>query len=67
MQDDVEDGARRMIKQGYSLPEKICIVGASYGGYAALMGSVKTPDLYQCAVSFAGVSDIAYLGPVHTN
>ncbi|WP_216825018.1 alpha/beta hydrolase family protein [Agarilytica rhodophyticola] len=61
MQDDVEDGARWMIKQGYSDPKKICIVGASYGGYAALMGSVKTPDLYQCAVSFAGVSDVAYL------
>jgi len=61
MQDDVEDGARWMIEQGYAKPDKICIVGASYGGYAALMGSVKTPDLYQCAVSFAGVSDVNLL------
>lgn len=61
MQDDVEDGARWMIDNGYANPDKICIVGASYGGYAALMGSVKTPDLYKCSVSFAGVTDIAYL------
>lgn len=58
MQDDVEDGTRWMIENGYSDPEKICIVGASYGGYAALMGAVKTPDLYRCIVSFAGVTDL---------
>ena len=61
MQDDVEDGARALIKAGVSDPERICIAGASYGGYAALMGAVKTPDLYQCAVSFAGVTDVASL------
>ena len=61
MQDDVEDGARALIDRGIADPEKICIVGASYGGYAALMGAVKTPDLYQCAVSFAGVTDVAYM------
>lgn len=61
MQDDVEDGTRWMIENGYSDADKICIVGASYGGYAALMGVVKSPELYQCAVSFAGVTDIAYL------
>lgn len=61
MQDDVEDGTRWMIDNGYSNADKICIVGASYGGYAALMGVVKSPELYQCAVSFAGVTDIAYL------
>jgi dipeptidyl aminopeptidase/acylaminoacyl peptidase len=61
MQDDVEDGTRWLIEQGISDPKKICIVGASYGGYAALMGAIKSPELYQCAVSFAGVTDIAYL------
>lgn len=61
MQDDVEDGTKWMINNGYTDANKICIVGGSYGGYAALMGAVKTPDLYQCAVSFAGVTDIAYL------
>ena len=61
MQDDIEDGTKWMIEQGYADPAKICIVGASYGGYAALMGAVKTPDLYQCAISFAGISDIEEL------
>jgi dipeptidyl aminopeptidase/acylaminoacyl peptidase len=61
MQDDITDGARWLIEQGTSDPERICIVGASYGGYAALMGAVKTPDLYRCAVSFAGVSDLPAL------
>jgi len=58
MQDDITDGAKWMIDQKIADPNRICIVGASYGGYAALMGTVKTPDLYRCAVSFAGVSDL---------
>ena len=57
MQDDIEDGTKWLIKKGYSDSGNICILGASYGGYAALMGLVKTPDLYQCAISFAGVMD----------
>ena len=57
MQDDVEDGTKWLIKKGYADSDNICILGASYGGYAALMGVVKTPDLYQCAISFAGVMD----------
>lgn len=58
MQDDITDGARWLVDQGIADPQRMCIVGASYGGYAALMGAVKTPDLFQCAVSFAGVSDL---------
>ncbi|WP_440903059.1 alpha/beta hydrolase family protein [Catenovulum sp. SX2] len=65
MQDDVEDGTRWLIKQGIADPQKICIVGSSYGGYAALMGTVKTPDLYQCAISYAGISDIEKLVKSH--
>jgi len=65
MQDDIADGTNWMIKQGYTDPQRVCIVGSSYGGYAALMGSVKTPDLYKCAVSFAGVSDILLLVKSH--
>ena len=61
MQDDVEDGTRWLIEQGVADKDNICIVGASYGGYAALMGAVKTPDLYQCIISFAGVTDVEYL------
>jgi len=61
MQDDVEDGARWLIKQGIADKHRMCIVGASYGGYAALLAGIKTPDLYRCVVSFAGVSDVEKL------
>lgn len=58
MQDDIEDGALAMIEKGIADPDRICIVGASYGGYAALEGVVKTPDRYRCAISVNGVSDV---------
>lgn len=58
MQDDVTDGAKAMVASGLADPNRMCIVGSSYGGYAALMGAVVTPDLFQCAASFAGVTDI---------
>jgi dipeptidyl aminopeptidase/acylaminoacyl peptidase len=58
MQDDLTDAVNFMIKNGYADPKKICIVGISYGGYAALMGAVKTPDLFQCSVSINGVSHL---------
>jgi len=61
MQDDVEDGTRWLIDKGIANKDKICILGASYGGYAALMGAIKTPDLYQCSVSFAGVTNLRSL------
>ncbi|MQA22021.1 alpha/beta hydrolase family protein [Rugamonas rivuli] len=61
MQDDISAGVEYLIKQGIADPKRICIAGASYGGYAALWGLVKTPDLYQCGVSFAGVSDIEFM------
>jgi len=58
MQDDVTDGVKALIAQGIVNPKRICIVGASYGGYAALAGAAFTPELYACAVSVAGVSDL---------
>lgn len=61
MQDDVTDGVRAMIEQGIADPHRVCIVGASYGGYAALAGAAFTPDLYSCAVSISGVSDLPAL------
>lgn len=61
MQKDVEDGTRWLIEEGIADPDRICVVGASYGGYAALMEAARNPDLYQCVVSFAGVTDAAYL------
>jgi dipeptidyl aminopeptidase/acylaminoacyl peptidase len=56
--DDITAGARWLIKEGIADPKRMCIVGWSHGGYAALIGVVKEPDLYQCAVSIAGVSDL---------
>jgi dipeptidyl aminopeptidase/acylaminoacyl peptidase len=58
MQDDVTDGAQAMIEQGIAEAGRICVAGASYGGYAALAGAAFTPDLYRCAVSVNGVSDL---------
>jgi dipeptidyl aminopeptidase/acylaminoacyl peptidase len=58
MQNDVTDGAQWAIHSGLASAERICIVGAGYGGYAALMGAVKQPDLYRCAVSLGGVTDL---------
>ncbi len=58
MQDDLTDGVAWAVAQRLADPRRACIVGGSYGGYAALMGVVKTPELYRCAVSFAGVSDL---------
>ncbi|WP_267740582.1 S9 family peptidase [Myroides injenensis] len=56
--EDVEDGVAYVIKQGWVNPDKIAIYGASHGGYATLMGLVKTPDLYTCGVDYVGVSNI---------
>jgi dipeptidyl aminopeptidase/acylaminoacyl peptidase len=61
MQDDLTDATQWLIRSGVADPRRIAIVGASYGGYAALMGAAKTPDLYRCAVSLAGVSDLLEL------
>lgn len=58
MQDDVTDATNWLIDEGIADPDKICIAGASYGGYAALMGAIKEPDLYKCSISINGVSDL---------
>lgn len=58
MQDDVTDGAKAMIADGIADASRVCIVGWSYGGYVALAGAAFTPDLYACAASVNGVSDL---------
>jgi dipeptidyl aminopeptidase/acylaminoacyl peptidase len=58
MQDDLGDGVKALVDQGIVDPERVCIVGASYGGYAALAGATLTPDAYKCAVSMAGVANL---------
>lgn len=59
MQTDVSDGLAELAKQGLVDPKRVCIVGASYGGYTALAGVTLQKGLYRCAVSVAGVSDLS--------
>jgi len=58
MQDDISNGVKKLIAEGIVDGSKICIVGASYGGYAALAGATLTPELYSCAVSVNGVTNL---------
>ncbi len=58
MQSDLSDGVRWLAAEGIVDPARVCIVGASYGGYAALAGATMDPGVYRCAVSVAGVSDL---------
>jgi len=59
MQDDVTDATHWAIDQHITTAGRICIFGGSYGGYAALEGVVKEPDLYRCAIGYVGVYDLA--------
>jgi dipeptidyl aminopeptidase/acylaminoacyl peptidase len=61
MQDDITDGVAALVKQGVVDPKRVCIMGASYGGYATMYGLAKDPDLYKCGVNFVGVTDISLL------
>ncbi|MCH4295032.1 prolyl oligopeptidase family serine peptidase [Shewanella sp. 3B26] len=58
MQDDVSDAVTYMTKNGYADKSRVCIVGVSYGGYAALIGTIKTPELYRCGISINGVTHL---------
>lgn len=61
MQDDLTDATHWAIEQGIADKNRMCIYGASYGGYAAMMGVIREPNLYQCAASYVGVYDIENL------
>jgi len=58
MQDDLDDGIDWLVRAGKVDPRRVCIMGGSYGGYAALWGAIRNPEKYRCAVSYAGVSDL---------
>jgi dipeptidyl aminopeptidase/acylaminoacyl peptidase len=58
MQDDITAGVHWLVDRKIADPARVCIIGASYGGYAALWGLEKTPELYKCGVSTSGVSDL---------
>lgn len=58
MQDDITDATRAMVDNGVADKNKICIYGASYGAYAAIMGAAREPELYKCAIGSMGVYDL---------
>lgn len=60
MQDDLTDGVLSLTKQGVVDSRRVCIMGASYGGYAAMMRLVKDPNFYRCAVNLFGVTNLFY-------
>jgi dienelactone hydrolase len=64
MQDDVTDALKWTVSKGWVDPKRVCIAGASYGGYAVLMGMIKDPDLYQCGIDWVGVTDIGLLDSI---
>ncbi|MCA8889662.1 MAG: S9 family peptidase [Parvularculaceae bacterium] len=59
MQDDVTDGVELLTRKNWADANRTCIIGASYGGYAALAGGAFTPDLYKCVAAIAPVSDLS--------
>ncbi|MDN7126867.1 alpha/beta hydrolase family protein [Pseudidiomarina terrestris] len=58
MINDMTDGVQHLIKEGIADQDRVCVYGASYGGYAAVQSGVREPDLYQCIVGFVGVYDL---------
>ena len=65
MQDDIADAACWAIKPGDADAQRVCIAGASDGGYAALMGLVRDADLYRCGVAWAAVTDLWLMYDIH--
>lgn len=65
MQDDLVDALRWAVDQGHADPKRVCIGGASYGGYAALMALVREPERFRCGISVVGVTDPSLLFSVH--
>jgi dienelactone hydrolase len=61
MQDDVTDGIEALAKQGTIDRRRVCIMGTGYGGYAALMGLAKEPELFRCGIDRGGLTDLARL------
>lgn len=62
MQDDLTDGVLHLAAQGIADRNRVAIMGASYGGYAVMMGLAKDPDLYRCGINIVGVTDLELMG-----
>ncbi len=61
IEDDIQSGINEIVKKGLIDPNKICIYGISYGGYSALISAINRPDIFKCAASYAGVTDLPLL------
>lgn len=58
IQDDIADGVKHVIGQGLADGKKVCIYGASFGGYSAMMNPIRNPGMYRCAIGYVGVYDL---------
>ena len=67
MQDDVDDGMQHLVEQGIADPDRMAIFGWSYGGYSAMVGSMREPNIYQCAIAGAGVSSMELIAKEQWN
>jgi dipeptidyl aminopeptidase/acylaminoacyl peptidase len=58
VQQDLTDGVKWAIAQNYADPRRICVYGASFGGYSAMMTAIREPGMFKCAVGYAGIYDL---------
>ena len=61
IQDDLADGVRWAVSEGIADAKRVCVYGASFGGYAAMMSAIRSPDLFKCAVGYAGIYDLSMM------
>lgn len=67
MQDDVDDGMQFLVEQGIADPDRMAIFGWSYGGYSAMVGAMREPNIYQCSIAGAGVSSMELIAKEEWN
>ncbi|MEO9150273.1 MAG: prolyl oligopeptidase family serine peptidase [Burkholderiaceae bacterium] len=61
VQQDLIDGVKWAISEKYADPNRICVFGGSFGGYSAMMTTIRAPDMFKCAVGYAGIYDLAMM------
>ena len=67
MQDDVDDGMQFLVEQGIADPDRMAIFGWSYGGYSAMVGAMREPNIYRCSIAGAGVSSMELIAKENWN
>jgi dipeptidyl aminopeptidase/acylaminoacyl peptidase len=61
IQQDLIDGVKWAIAENYADPQRICVYGGSFGGYSAMMTTIRAPGMFKCAVGYAGIYDLAMM------